>query len=81
MTAQSTDPVEPLLRDLLAWLDGRERAYAEVMEAWRTSCPRLPVWEEANERGLVSRNWTAGQASVSLTAAGRDFLDGVRRGE
>jgi len=47
--------VEALILDLLEWVTQRDRTYEEVMEAWRTSCPRLPVWEEANEPGLVTR--------------------------
>jgi hypothetical protein len=47
--------VETLILDLLEWLAKRERSYEEVMDAWRTSCPRLPVWEDANDRGLVMR--------------------------
>ena len=47
--------VEALILDLLEWVTRRDRTYEEVMEAWRTSCPRLTVWEEANDRGLVVR--------------------------
>ena len=43
--------VDALILDLLEWLASSERSYAEVMEAWRTSCPRLPVWEDAMEIG------------------------------
>jgi len=39
--------VEALILDLLEWLAQSERSYQEVMDAWRTSCPRLPVWEDA----------------------------------
>jgi hypothetical protein len=46
-----SDPVEPLILDLLEWMGPEPRLYAEVIEAWRTSCPRLPVWEEAGDRG------------------------------
>ncbi|HLX85720.1 MAG TPA: hypothetical protein VKR59_17590 [Terriglobales bacterium] len=46
--------VESLILDLLKWLATRERSYGEVMEAWRTSCPKLPVWEDANDRGFVA---------------------------
>ncbi len=58
---QSTPPrrepesIEPLVVDLLRWLGRDGRPYPEVMDAWKTSCPRLPVWEEANDRGLVER--------------------------
>ena len=45
--------VESLILDLLQWLAAADRSYEEVMEAWRTSCPKLPVWEEANDRADV----------------------------
>lgn len=45
-----SDPVQALLLDLLEWIAPRPRPYADVIEAWRTSCPRLPVWEEATDR-------------------------------
>jgi hypothetical protein len=70
-----SDPVDALLLDLVGWIAQEERSYAEVMEAWRTSCPRLPVWEEANARGLVTRKRGArGEATVSVTPDGRRFL-------
>ncbi len=69
------DPVEALILDLLAWLDERPRDYVETMAAWRTSCPRLPVWEEAVERGYVERRVsTEGAVLVTASAAGRDHL-------
>lgn len=46
---------EPLILDLVEWIAREPRTYAEVMEAWRTSCPRLTVWEDAVDRGLVTR--------------------------
>lgn len=42
-TTASPDPVDALVLDLLNWVGTDGRPYAEVMEAWRTSCPRLPV--------------------------------------
>jgi len=66
--------VEALIIDLLEWLAKRERSYEEVMEAWRTSCPRLPVWEEANDRGLVVRDEANGRCVVRITPAGRALL-------
>ena len=57
-----SDPVEALVVDLLEWIGPRTRAYPEVMEAWRTSCPRLPVWEEANARGFIRSVREVGQA-------------------
>ena len=72
--------VDALIADLLEWIGPSPRPYAEVMEAWRTSCPRLPVWEEANSRGFIARSHEAGHAAlVHVTASGRDFLDAQRR--
>ena len=73
------DTLEPLIADLLEWI-GRSRTYAEVMDAWRTSCPRLPVWEEANLRGFVQccRDGE-GTEQVLLTQRGVDHLHGLGR--
>lgn len=66
---------EPLILDLVAWVAERPRPYAEVMDAWRTSCPRLPVWEDAVDRGLVRRTVRPGQgALVEATPAGVSML-------
>ena len=66
--------VEALILDLLEWVTKRDRTYEEVMEAWRTSCPRLPVWEEANDRGLVIREDVDGRCVVRITPSGRALL-------
>jgi hypothetical protein len=69
------ETVDSLILDLLAWIGPEPRPYAEVIDAWRTSCPRLPVWEEANERGFISRRrMPGGGALVSVTAAGAEHL-------
>lgn len=74
-----TDTVHALVLDLLEWLGARERSYAETMDAWRTSCPRLPVWEDANENGLVSIQERDGRTCVVVTQAGLRFLEEFRR--
>ena len=67
--------LEPLIADFVAWLAAGERPYAEALEAWRTNCPRLTVWEEARERGLVATRRTASRALVlEPTAQGLVFL-------
>jgi D-3-phosphoglycerate dehydrogenase len=73
--------VEALILDLLEWVTQRDRPYEEVMEAWRTSCPRLPVWEEANDRGLVVRENLNGHCVVRITSSGRDLLVQRDRGK
>lgn len=68
------DTIEPLVADLIEWI-GPGRRYTEVMDAWKTSCPRLPIWEEANARGLLARNRDEiGTEWVHLTQAGNDLL-------
>lgn len=67
--------VESLVLDLLEWIASRERSYEEVMDAWRTSCPKLPVWEDANDRGLVRITKAAGRSVVEITASGRVLLE------
>jgi hypothetical protein len=67
--------VDTLILDLLEWLARRDRSHEEVMEAWRTSCPKLPVWEEANDRGLVEREDAGGSSVVRVSAAGRRLLE------
>ena len=70
-----SNTVEALILDLLEWIGAEARPYPEVMDAWRTSCPRLPVWEDAIERGLVRRHYEEGRgALVSVTAIGRRHL-------
>lgn len=56
--------------ELLAWVASRERSYAETMEAWRSHCPRLMVWEDA----LADRLVAVRGRQVVVTAAGRDLL-------
>jgi hypothetical protein len=69
------DAPAPLTADFLAWLVDRPRPYGEVMEAWRTSCPRLTIWEDALDGGLVVRTRAgAERAMVELTDRGRAFL-------
>jgi hypothetical protein len=69
-----SETVDALLRDMLTWLSRDVRHYNEVMEAWRTSCPRLPVWEDANDRGFVEHVRLDGCAIVRITPEGRAFL-------
>lgn len=70
--------VEALIVDLLEWVAGRERSYEEVMDAWRTSCPKLPVWEDANDRGLIRTEEVQGRSIVRLTPSGLALLDRIR---
>jgi D-3-phosphoglycerate dehydrogenase / 2-oxoglutarate reductase len=73
------ESLEPLILDLLEWIGPGARPYAEVLDAWRTSCPRLPVWEEANDRGFIEQHHEPGhEATVCLSTTGRQYLLKVR---
>ena len=68
------DIVESLLLDMIEWIGRDPRPYSDVMAAWRTSCPQLPVWEEADERGFIHRHVGPNGASmVSVTGRGWSF--------
>jgi hypothetical protein len=75
-----SDTVDALILDLLDWIGPNPRPYAEVIEAWRTSCPRLPVWEEAQARGFIEHRHQPGSAAqVVVSAAGMEHLRSRRR--
>jgi hypothetical protein len=70
-------PVALLLIQFLHSVSSRRRTYAEAMDAWRSSCPRLTVWQDALLDGLIEVE-TGGplrQAEVALTPRGRAILD------
>jgi hypothetical protein len=69
----------PLVLDLVASLAGGPRPYREVMAAWRTSCPRLTVWEDALEAGFIACRVQEGELVVCATAAGRAALAAAGR--
>ena len=69
------DTTDPLVLDLVEWIAREPRLYAEVIETWRTSCPRLTIWEDAVDRGYVAREQVAGTGvRVAITAGGEKFL-------
>lgn len=63
-----------LVRDFVAWVAREPRSYADVMDAWRTSCPRLQVWEDAVDLGFVVRCRNGSGETVSVTPLGETFL-------
>ena len=70
-----------LVLDLVEWIAARPRTYTEVMHAWRTSCPRLQIWEDASDLGLVrSERQPRSGTIVRVTPAGRALLEAERPG-
>jgi hypothetical protein len=75
MNPPTGDTLTPLILDFLEWIGAKPRPYSEVMDAWRTSCPKLTVWEDANDRGFLTQTRVDGaETLVQLTPLGRNFL-------
>ena len=72
-------PADPLVLDFVEWIAREPRPYSEVVDTWRTSCPRLTIWEDAADAGFVARETIAGVGMiVTVTDAGEQWL-GVHR--
>jgi hypothetical protein len=71
--------MSPLTRDFLNWIARTPRTYEDAMEAWRSSCPRFTIWEDALGDGLfrVERDVdaTMNESKVVLTPRGRTLLN------
>ena len=63
-----------IMIQFLTWVADRPRDYAQTMEAWRSSCPRLSVWEDAIIEGLI-RIENNGSRSIRLTSRGAALLE------
>lgn len=68
-----SDSPSLIMIQFLTWVADRPRSYAETMDAWRTSCPRLSVWEDAVIADLV-RLEGEGSRAVKLTERGAALL-------
>ncbi len=68
-----SDSPSLIMIQFLAWVADRPRSYAETMDAWRTSCPRLSVWEDAVIADWVRLEGEGGRA-VKLTDRGAAVL-------
>jgi hypothetical protein len=74
-------PIDALTRDFLIWVTAGSRTHADVMDAWRSSCPRLTVWEDALIAGLVRVDGSTSPPRVRITPAGRAMLMGAPQRE
>jgi len=75
-----TDATDPLVLDFVEWIAREPRLYAEVVATWKTSCPRLTIWEDAADQGLVARETIAGFGMVVMvTEDGERLLRAHRR--
>lgn len=74
-----SDNVDNLILDLIEWVARKDHTYQETFDAWRTSCPRLTVWEDANDRGLLTFEVVNGHTLVRPSAAALSLLREYRR--
>ena len=72
-----TQPANALTLQLLEWISNHPRTYAEALDAWRTSCPRLSIWEDACIDGLIDCD--AGSQLVSVSAKGQALLGATQK--
>ena len=77
MQAPLTETVNPLTLQLLEWITHHPRSYADVLDAWRTTCPRLSIFEDACIDGLIECGSGAG-TTVSLSPKGKVLLQAYR---
>lgn len=82
MHPKTLDASPRLLLHFLEWVAERPRNYHETMDAWRTSCPRISVWEDALIDGLVAAEdagaGAQGEVRVVVTPAGMQHLERSR---
>jgi hypothetical protein len=69
-----------LTEQFLSWVADRPRSYAEAMEAWRSTCPRLSIWEDALGDELVRLDAGAGGLSEARRPHAA-WPDAARRGD
>ena len=70
-----SEAADPLVLDFVEWIAREPRVYSEVVATWRTSCPRLTIWEDAADRGYVAREAVAGVGTlVTVTDQGKKLL-------
>jgi hypothetical protein len=71
------EPSNSLRLQLLEWLLSHPRTYSETMDAWRTSCPRLSIWEDACIDGLIESE--TGAPFITVSAKGLVFIEESRQ--
>ena len=82
LTGQNTGmeaQISLIMIQFLEWVAAKPRCREDVMDAWRSSCPRFPVWEDARTEGLIRQcGGDRGQHRVELTELGHAALERAR---
>jgi len=63
---------DSLTVQLLDWIVERPRSYAQLLDVWKTTCPRMAIWEDACADGLIDCEPGA-NGIVSATPKGLRF--------
>jgi hypothetical protein len=75
-----SDAADPRVLDFVEWIAREPRSYSEVIGTWKTSCPRLTIWEDAADCGYVTRETIAGFGMVvTVTEDGKRLLRANKR--
>lgn len=69
-----SEAADPLVLDFVEWVAREPRAYAEVVATWKSSCPRLTIWEDAADRGYVARETRPGMGLIIAVTEGGERL-------
>ncbi len=69
------EPLSLLMLEFLTWVSRRSRSYDEAMEAWRSTCPRQTIWEDAIIEGLIQVRGEGERCEVALTPRGKECLE------
>lgn len=74
-----SETVSLLMVEFLTWISNHHRTYDEAAEAWRSTCPRQTIWEDAFIDGFVQvmTGDTPDRCEVTLTHRGRAILDEI----
>lgn len=66
---------DALTLQMLEWIAQGQHSYREVLDVWRSSCPRLTIWEDACADGLID-SAPGMSGKVTLSAKGKELLTG-----
>jgi hypothetical protein len=70
------DPTRALTVQLLEWLSKQPRTHGEIIDAWRTTCPRLSIWEDACIDGLIDCD-QSGEPLYFPSKKGHSILEAI----
>ena len=70
------DSVQRLTIQFLEWVSSAPRTYAEAMETWKSTCPRVSIFEDALADGLIriEHGATVEASRIAVTSRGREML-------